>query len=182
MNELQTRYPHEVKSILAKYPPEFLRSAIMPLLHLAQQENGKVSSQAVKDIAELTGVNETEVTSIIGFYTLFHEEGGRYFIQVCTDLSCALRGADAFLKQVCDALGVLPGETTPDGLFTIEEVKCIAACDKGPVFQVQGDGDITYHEHQTLESAMQVLIDLKSRSDAQVTKTKSTARQSKGRK
>lgn len=162
MNELIQNYPHEIELILAKYPPEFRRSSVMPLLFLAQRETGKVSPQAVKDIAEIAGVSVTDVTSVMGFYTLFHEEGGRYFIQVCTDLPCALRGAGQFLQNICQALGIQPGETTPDGLFTVEEVKCIAACDKAPVFQVQGDGKICYHEHQTLESAMEVFEDLRA--------------------
>lgn len=163
MIELQRKYPKEVERILAKYPPEFKQSAVMPLLYLAQREDGKVSRQAVADIAALTGISVTDVTSVLGFYTLFHEEGGRYFIQVCTDLPCALCGAETFLHQVCDALNIQPGETTPDGIFTVEEVKCIAACDKAPVFQVQGDGEITYHEHQTLKSALKIFEELKVR-------------------
>ncbi len=163
MNQLQQTYPTEVERILAKYPAGYLRSAIMPLLHLAQKATGTVSRQTIQDIAELAQVSPTDVTSLVGFYTLFHEEGGRYRIQVCTDMPCALRGSEAFLKQVSDALGIQPGETTPDGLFTLEEVKCIAACNRAPVFQVQGEGEIVYHEHQTLESAMQVFETLRKR-------------------
>ncbi len=83
------------------------------------------------------------MASIAGFYSLYYEEPhGRYHIQVCNDLPCAMRGADEFLKQVCDYLGIEVGETTPDGLFTVEAVKCLAACHRAPMFQVQGDGDI----------------------------------------
>jgi NADH-quinone oxidoreductase subunit E len=162
LNELQKRYPEDVAAILKKYPPEFRRSAIMPLLYLAQRQDGHVSGRSVTDIAELTGLSTTDVTSVVGFYTLFHAEaGGRYRIQVCTDLPCALRGADDFLALLQKELGISVGETTPDGMFTIEEVKCLAACHRAPMFQVQGDGDITYHEHQTVESAMQVLKGLR---------------------
>jgi NADH:ubiquinone oxidoreductase subunit E len=72
---------------------------------------------------------------------------------VCTDLPCALRGAKEFLEELCSNIGVKVGETTPDGLFTVEAVKCLAACHRAPMFQVQGDGDIIYHENQTLETA-----------------------------
>lgn len=164
MNALQKKYPDEVGEILDRYPAGQSRSAVMPLLFLAQRASGYIDEQAIADIADLVKISTTDVGAVAGFYTLFHlEPGGHYRIQVCTDLPCALRGADDFLHQVCEALGVQPGQTTPDGLFTIEEVKCVAACHRAPVFQVQGDGSITFHEHQTLESALQVLAELRTR-------------------
>jgi NADH-quinone oxidoreductase subunit E len=163
LNQILTKYPQEVERILAKYPPEYRRSAVMPLLWLVQGQAGRITPQAVTDIAEITGLSTTEVTSITGFYTLFHEEGGRYHIQVCTDLPCALGGADEFLRRLSAALGIGVGETTPDGLFTIEEVKCVAACHRAPVFQLQGDGDISFHEHQTVESAMALVAELREK-------------------
>ena len=155
MNEILNRYKDEVESILAKYPAEFKRSAVMPLLYLAQREPGYVRRKAMSEIAEILGISSTDVASIAGFYTLYYEEPhGRYHIQVCNDLPCAMRGADEFLTQVCEYLGVGVGETTSDGLFTVEAVKCLAACHRAPMFQVQGDGDIAYHEDQTLETAV----------------------------
>ena len=154
MNEILEKYKEEVEAILAKYPENFQRSAVMPLLYLAQREQGYVSRRAMADIAEITGISVTEVASVAGFYTLFYEEPhGRYHIQVCNDLPCAMRGAEQFLQELCGYLGVEVGETTADGLFTVEAVKCLAACHRAPMFQVQGDGDIAYHEHQTLETA-----------------------------
>lgn len=162
MNELQKRYPEDVAAILKKYPPEFRQSAVMPLLFLAQRQDGHVSDRSVTDIAGLTGLSTTDVTSVIGFYTLFHQEpGGRYRIQVCTDLPCALRGAEDFLVLLEKELGIGVGETTADGMFTIEEVKCLGACHRAPMFQIQGNGEITFHEHQTVESAMEVLAELR---------------------
>ncbi len=112
------------------------------------------------EIAEITGVSATQVGEVAGFYSLYYEEPhGKYHIQVCNDLPCAMRGADVFLQQVCDYLGISVGNatsggaTTPDGLFTVEAVKCLAACHRAPMFQVQGEGDIVYHEQQTLETA-----------------------------
>ncbi|BAJ62867.1 complex I 24 kDa subunit family protein [Anaerolinea thermophila] len=152
MNELLQNYPEEVKQILAKYPAEYKRSAVMPLLYLAQRKEGYVPRQALEDIAEILEMSPTEVASIVGFYTLYYDQpAGRYHIQVCTDLPCALRGADKFLEELCQRLGIREGETTPDGLFTVEAVKCLAACHRAPVFQVQGDGEIEYHENQTVE-------------------------------
>lgn len=144
---LASQYGAEIEQILAKYPPGFKRSAVMPLLHLAQRQRGYVSQQAMAEIAEITGVSTTQVGEVAGFYSLYYEEPhGRYHIQVCNDLPCAMRGADAFLQQLCDYLGVKAGETTADGLFTVEAVKCLAACHRAPMFQVQGDGDIVYRE------------------------------------
>ena len=154
MNMLLSKYKEEIDRIQAKYPAEQRRSAVMPLLFLAQRKEGYVSPQSIAEIASILDITSTEVTSIVGFYTLFHEEpGGRFRIQVCNDVACALRGADDFLAQLCSYLGVKPGETTADGLFTVEAVMCLASCHTAPMFQVQGDGRITYHDHQTLETA-----------------------------
>jgi NADH-quinone oxidoreductase E subunit len=162
LNELRNKYSEEIERILKKYPPEYKRSAVMPLLFLAQRESGRISQEVMADIAELLNMSTTDVASIVGFYSLFHEEpGGRYRIQVCTDLPCALRGADLFLEAVCAYLDIKPGDTTVDGLFTVEEVKCLAACHHAPMFQLQGDGHIDYHENQTIEMAKAVIEGLR---------------------
>jgi NADH-quinone oxidoreductase subunit E len=162
VNDLLNKYPEEIQNILSRYPADRKRSAVMPLLFLAQRDSTYVTQQAMQEIAEILEISSTDVASIVGFYTLFHEEpGGRYRIQVCTDLPCALRGAEAFLEEITQALGIGVGETTQDGIFTIEEVKCLAACHRAPMFQIQGNGEITYHEHQTLESAMAIFEQLK---------------------
>jgi NADH-quinone oxidoreductase subunit E len=152
VNEFLSKYKDEIEQILSKYPADYKRSAVMPLLHLSQRESGFVSRQAMAEIAEIAGITTTEVASVAGFYSLYYEEPhGRYRIQVCNDLPCAMRGADQFLAELCEYLGVQVGETTPDGLFTVEAVKCLAACHRAPMFQVQGGGDIAYHENQTME-------------------------------
>lgn len=158
MNELREKYSNEIDAILAKYPPERRRAAVMPLLHLAQRGDGSVTRQSAGEIAEIVGMGVTEVASIIGFYTLFHmDEGGRYRIQVCNDLPCALRGADDFLEALSERLGIAEGETTEDGLFTLEAVKCLAACDRAPMFQLQGGGEIRYYENQSVDTVMEVV-------------------------
>ena len=159
---LEKKYPKEVKQILSKYPPEYKRSAVMPLLYLAQREEGFISKQAMQDIAGILDITETEVGSVVGFYTLYHEKKeGKYRMQICTDLPCALRGADEFLNQVCEHLNIKDGETTADGLVTVEHVMCLAACDRAPMFQTQGPNGIKYHEYMTIERVNEWLGSLK---------------------
>jgi len=155
---LTEKYPEEIRTILAKYPSDQKRSAVMPLLYLAQREQGYVTKQSMSEIAEILSISSTDVASIVGFYTLYYDEaGGKYHLQVCTDLPCALRGADEFLENLCQNLGIRVGETTPDGLVTVEAVMCLAGCDKAPMFQVQSGDGLTYHENQTVESAMNLV-------------------------
>ena len=137
----------------------------MPLLFLAQRKEGYVRTSALSEIGEILDIQETEVASLVGFYTLFHDhEAGTYRIQVCTDLCCALRGAEEFLAKLCEALEIKPGETTSDGLVTIEEVKCLAACDKAPMFQVQEESGISYHENCSVEETLELIREWKGRS------------------
>lgn len=164
MNELLSKYSQEIEAVLAKYPPERKASAVMPLLHLAQREAGYVSKQSIAEIAEIIGLSPTDVDSIVGYYTLYHDQPeGRYRIQVCTDLPCAMRGGEQFLEALCENVGIKVGETTPDGLVTIEEVTCLAGCHRAPMFQLQGDGDISYHEHQSVETALALIAELRAR-------------------
>lgn len=155
---LAEKYPEEVKKILTKYPPEQKRSAVMPLLYLAQSDGGYVTKEAMNDIAAMLEIAPTEVASIIGFYTLFHDEkAGKYRMQVCTDLPCALRGADKFLEELCGNLGVKVGETTLDGMVTVEAVMCLAGCDKAPMFQLQSADGIEYHENMTVDKTLELV-------------------------
>lgn len=162
MNTLAEKYPQEVQSILAKYPADQKRAAVMPLLYLAQREKMYITKQSLTDIADLLGLSSTDVASIVGFYTLYYDEpAGKYHVQVCTDLPCALRGAEQFLEKLCENLGIRVGETTADGLVTVEHVMCLAGCDKAPMFQLQSGEGLTYHENQTVESAMELIENLR---------------------
>ena len=92
---------------------------------------------------------------MIGFYTLYHDApGGKIRLQVCTDVACDLRGAKEYLRAVCESLGINPGETTSMAWLTIEEVKCLAACDQAPMFQSQIGDELEYHENQTPEKTL----------------------------
>jgi NADH-quinone oxidoreductase subunit E len=134
---LKEKRAADIEKILAKYPPARKRSAVMPLLYVAQEEYGYCSEEAIKDVAEIIEVDPTEVKSIVGFYTMYYDHPvGKYVIDVCDDLPCALRGADKFVGHCEKKLGIRAGQTTPDGKFTLNTVMCIAACDRAPVAQV----------------------------------------------
>lgn len=162
MNELAEKFPQEIQKILAKYPAEQKQAAVMALLYLAQREKMYVTKQSMQEIADILGISATEVASIVGFYSLYYDQpAGKYRVQVCTDLPCALRGAEKFLDELCENLGIRVGETTPDGMITVEYVMCLAGCDRAPMFQVQSGEGITYHENQTLESALKLVEELR---------------------
>ncbi|MDD5369552.1 MAG: NAD(P)H-dependent oxidoreductase subunit E [Anaerolineaceae bacterium] len=170
MNDLAAKYPEEIHKTMAKYPPEFKRSAVMPLLYLAQRETGSLTQKSLQDVAEICEISVTDVASIVGFYTLYHDTpaaDGKYRLQVCTDLPCALRGAEQFLEKLCENLAITVGQTTPDGLITVEAVTCLAGCHRAPLFQVQSGNDISYHEDQTIESAMQFVDELRRQDQQQ---------------
>lgn len=159
---LAEKYAHEIQAILDKYPAEQRRSAVMPLLYLAQRDKMYVDRKDMAEIAEILGMSSTDVASIIGFYSLYYDQPeGKYRLQVCTDLPCALRGADKFLHALCERLGIKPGGTTADGLITVEAVMCLAACDKAPMFQMQSGQGLTYYENQTVDSALELIEQLR---------------------
>jgi NADH-quinone oxidoreductase subunit E len=165
---LEKKYPEEVKQILSKYPPEYKRAAVMPLLYLAQREEGYLTKEAMRDVARIVDITETDVAALVGFYTLYHDKKeGKYRMQVCTDLPCALRGAEGFMDALCANLGIKVGETTADGFVTVEAVTCLAACDKAPMFQTQGPDGIKYHENMNVDRTME-LISVLRRSSREV--------------
>lgn len=158
MNALHQKYSKEIIGILSKYPDDQKRAAVMPLLYIAHREDGYVTKQDLGDIGEILGISSTDVASIVGFYTLYHDkQEGKYRLQVCNDLPCALRGADQYLDQLCENLAIRVGETTQDGMFTVEAVMCLAACDKAPMFQVQSSTEIVYYENQSVETTMDLV-------------------------
>jgi NADH-quinone oxidoreductase E subunit len=154
---LAEKYTDRIETIFSRYPDK--RSAIMDLLYLAQEEYGWLSDEALKEVAELCDVDPTQAHSIAGFYTMFSEKPkGKYWLQVCTDLPCALRGADKFYEQLCDYLGVEDGGTTDDGVFTVEQVMCLAACDKAPMMQC----NFHYHENLDMDTVKTLIEQLRA--------------------
>lgn len=121
--------------VIGRYPRK--KSALIPLLHLAQEQEGHVTDAAMEQIAELVEVTPAEVVGTCSFYEMFkRHEVGRYMINVCTNISCQLLGGEELLHHAEQSLGIRAGSTTPDGMFTIEDVECIAACTEAPCLQV----------------------------------------------
>jgi NADH-quinone oxidoreductase subunit E len=112
------------------------RSALIPFLQVCQEEDGRVTPQAIADAADLTGLTVGEVQSVASFYSLlFCKPIGKHVVQVCRTLACMLNGADELQAHIKARLGVRDRETSADGMFTYEEVECLAACDQGPCLQ-----------------------------------------------
>jgi len=123
------------REIVGRYPRP--KSALIPLLHLAQEQDGHVTDDAMGHIAELVGVTPAEVLGTASFYEMFKfEPVGRYMVNICTNIACQLLGGEELLHHAEERLGVVPGQTTSDGLFTVEDVECIAACTEAPCLQV----------------------------------------------
>jgi NADH-quinone oxidoreductase subunit E len=143
--------------IISRYPRP--KSALIPLLHLAQEQDGHVAEDAMEHIAELIGVTPAEVLGTCSFYEMFKREPvGRYVVNVCTNISCMLLGGEELLEHLEGRLGVRPGSTTPDGLFTLEDVECIAACTEAPAVQV----NYRYFHRLSTEDLDQLIADLRS--------------------
>jgi len=123
------------KRLLTQYPEK--RSTVMPLLYLASLEHGHVTSDAMREVAELTGLTGAQVQSVASFYTMYKRNAvGKYLLSVCTSISCYLLGADEVLAAIEDASGTLDGETSEDQMFSVEHVECIGACGGAPAVQV----------------------------------------------
>ena len=123
------------EEIISRYPRP--KSALIPLLHLAQEQDGYVADDAMEHIAELIGVTPAEVLGTCSFYEMFKREPvGKYVVNVCTNISCQLLGGEELLEHCESVLGIKAGSTTADGLVTLEEVECIAACTEAPALQV----------------------------------------------
>ena len=123
------------EEIIARYPRP--KSALIPLLHLAQEQDGYVADDAMQHIAELIGVTPAEVLGTCSFYEMFKREPvGSYLVNVCSNISCLLLGGEELLHHLEGRLGIKAGSTTADGTFTLEDVECIAACTEAPCLQV----------------------------------------------
>ncbi|EIV94177.1 NADH-quinone oxidoreductase subunit NuoE [Frankia sp. QA3] len=123
--------------IIARYPAGRSRSALLPLLHLVQAEQGFVTTEGVAFCADTLGITQAEVGAVATFYTMYKRRPvGDYLVSVCTNLSCALLGGDEVFARVAERLGIGHDETTPDGSITLEHAECLAACDYAPVMTV----------------------------------------------
>jgi NADH-quinone oxidoreductase E subunit len=145
---------------VARYPADQRKSAILYALYLAQQQNGGyLTGTAMRHVAEQIRCTPAEVEDVVSYYTMFYTKPvGTYVINVCRTLSCALRGAERVTEEIGEALGIHPGQTTADGMFTLIEVECLGACDRAPVVMVNDD----WHEQLSPDDARRFLDGLRS--------------------
>ncbi len=145
------------KQIIARYPRS--KSATIPLCHLAQEQDGYLADDAMVHIAELVGCTSAEVLGTASFYEMFkRHRTGKYCLNVCTNISCQLLGGEELLEHAEQVLGVRSGGTTDDGMFTLEDVECIAACTEAPAVQV----NYRYFHRLSTDDLDQLIADLRS--------------------
>ena len=145
----------EIDQHLAKYPIK--RSAILPLIFIVQRERGYLDPPGVAYLADRLGLRITDIWEVATFYSMINTEPvGKYHIQVCRTLSCKILGAGKITEHCSQKLGIKPGETTPDGRFSLSEVECLGSCGTAPMFQINFD----YHENLTTEKVDEILASL----------------------
>ncbi|UCE62992.1 MAG: NADH-quinone oxidoreductase subunit NuoE [Nitrospirota bacterium] len=151
------KYKDQVEELLSRYPVK--RSALLPLLYIAQKEEGYVSESAMKEIGKILGLTPPQVYETVTFYTMFHLKPiGKFHLQVCRSLMCALVGSDDLVGWIHRRLGISPGQTTNDKMFTLSAVECLGSCGTGPMMQVNDD----YFEQLNEEKVGRILDDLKT--------------------
>jgi NADH-quinone oxidoreductase E subunit len=156
-----------LERIAAHYPPEHRRSAVIPALYIVQDQQGHVTANALRHVAEVIGCTPAEVDDVATYYAMFFRQPvGTYVVQVCRTLSCALRGAERVTQELSRALGVGVGETDPTGTFTLMEMECLGACDRAPVVMVNNEH---WQECQQPGEATRLLEALKARGPAALT-------------
>ncbi len=164
MIELQTTTPffadkaEIVAEIFSRYPLEGRRSALMPLLWEVQRAERFIAESRVHEIAELLGLTATDVKAVLSFYSGFHEQPvGKYHLQVCSTLSCALAGSDEMYDFLVNELGIVNGETDSEGRFSIQKVECVGSCGTAPVLMVND----TYYERVSRRRCEHVIAALR---------------------
>lgn len=155
-----------LEEICSRYPAERRKSAILAALYLAQHQQGYLTRNAMRHVAEAIGCTAAEVEDVVTYYTMFYTRPvGKHVLLVCRTLSCALMGAERVTEELSAALGIAPGETDEAGEFTLLEVECLGACDRAPVVGVNDH----WHECQKPEDARALIDGLRSRGAAALT-------------
>ncbi|MFI9845042.1 NADH-quinone oxidoreductase subunit NuoE [Nonomuraea sp. NPDC051941] len=163
--EIRERLERDAKEIIGRYPKT--RSALLPLLHLVQSEDGYVSDDGQEFCAEMLGVSKAEVTGVATFYTMYKRKpAGDYHVGVCINALCAVMGGDQIWDELSEHVGVGHEETTADGKISLERLECNAACDFAPVMMVNWE----FFDNQTPESAKQLVDDLRDGKDVRPTR------------
>ncbi|MFF5522699.1 NADH-quinone oxidoreductase subunit NuoE [Streptomyces coeruleorubidus] len=156
-DDVRARLETDAREVIARYPDS--RSALLPLLHLVQAEEGHVTRTGMRFCADMLGLTTAEVTAVATFYTMYRRRpSGDYQVGVCTNTLCAVMGGDAIFEELQEHLGVGNGETTDDGKVTLEHIECNAACDFAPVVMVNWE----FFDNQTPASAKRLVDDLRA--------------------
>jgi NADH-quinone oxidoreductase subunit E len=164
-DEARGRLAPQAAEIIGRYPRP--RSALLPLLHLVQSEEGYVSADGIAYCAEQLGLTEADVTGVVSFYTMYKRKPvGEYHVGVCTTALCAVMGGDAILADLTEHLGVALNEPTADGKVSVEHVECNAACDYAPVVMVNWE----FFDNMTPQSARELVDGLRSGADVAPTR------------
>jgi NADH-quinone oxidoreductase subunit E len=152
--------------IVKRYPPGRQRSAVLPALYLVQDQQGYITANAMRHVAELLAMTPADVEDVVSFYTMFYTKPvGKFVVQVCRTLSCALNGAERVTEELEAKLGIAKGETDAAGTFTLLEVECLGACDRAPVVMVNE----TWHERLSPSDAARLVDDLRARGEGALT-------------
>lgn len=155
--DVTTQLAADAERIIARYPQA--RSALLPLLHLVQSQDGYLTSAGINFCAAQLGLTAAEVTAVATFYSMYRRSpSGEYLVGVCTNTLCAIMGGDAILAALEDHLGIGPGQTTPDGRVTLEHIECNAACDYAPVVMVNWE----FFDNQDPDTARELVDSLRA--------------------
>jgi NADH-quinone oxidoreductase subunit E len=153
---LSAQSRQKIEALKATY--ETNQSALIPALHIAQEDQGWLSEATQREVADLLGLAEQFVRGVVSFYTMFYQRPvGKYVLQVCRNLSCCAMGGHRLQKQIEERLGIAEGETTTDGRFTLLSVECLGSCGTAPVLMVND----AYHENLTSQDVDRLLAELK---------------------
>jgi NADH-quinone oxidoreductase E subunit len=153
-------------AIVTRYPPEQRRSAVLPALYLAQNQQGYITANAIRHVAALLGITRADVEDVVSYYTMFYTRPvGKFVINVCRTLSCAVNGAERVTEALRETLRIAPGQTDAAGTFTLVEVECLGACDRAPVVMVNE----AWHECLRPEDVPKLIDDLRARGEAALT-------------
>jgi NADH-quinone oxidoreductase E subunit len=155
-----------LETIAARYPPDRRRSGVLPALYLVQQQQGHVTASAMRHVAEVIGITPAEVEDVVSYYVMFHTKPvGTFVLQVCRTLSCALVGAERLVDALAKKLDVQVGETDATGMFTLTEVECLGACDRGPVVMINDH----WQECASPDDAARLIDELREKGAAALT-------------
>jgi NADH-quinone oxidoreductase E subunit len=149
--------------LVKRYPEDRRRSAVLPALYLVQYQQGYITANAIRHVAELLGITRADVEDVVSFYTMFYTRPmGKFVLQVCRTLSCALNGAERVTEELAAKLGIEPGQTDASGTFTLIEVECLGACDRAPVVMVND----AWHERLKPEDATKLVDNLRAKGES----------------